>query len=129
MQQEKQCRSRTTSTAQLLDCLAKEVSENGKSATPYIFDANYDTMLAELMRKEAPVIILTVSEDTLQVRNAVWPLECFLDDLGFEKGGGKWNFEAILPSTCSPRSKILTTPMGGQCSSWSRLTGGSECLA
>lgn len=72
---------------QLLTALLDEKAVNGKGAAPLIYADKYHEMYAELMLKEKPVLIVRKQTDIIAVSGRTWPLEVFLQSLGFNKVG------------------------------------------
>ena len=74
---------------QLLAALADEKDDNGKNVSPFTYAETYDEMYAALMTKDKPVLQVSKQTDIITVRGRIWPLEEFLQSIGFIKMGNE----------------------------------------
>ena len=72
---------------QLLSALADEKDDASKSIGPFTYAETYHERYAELMVKDKPVLCVKQEADAITVSGRLWPLEEFLQSLGFFKMG------------------------------------------
>ena len=73
---------------QLLGALADEKDANGRTVMPFTYAVVVD-MYATLMTKEKPSLQIDKQTDIITLRGKLWPLEEFLQSLGFIKNGNE----------------------------------------
>jgi hypothetical protein len=70
---------------ELIVALADETDANGKHVTPFTYAETYHEMYAELMARDKPILRFRQQTDLLSLTGRLWPLEEFLQSLGFVK--------------------------------------------
>ena len=70
---------------ELISALADETDVNGKRVTPFTYAETYNEMYAELMARDKPILRFCRQTDLLSLTGRLWPLEAFLESLGFAK--------------------------------------------
>ena len=106
---------------ELISALAEETDVNGKRVTPITYAETYNEMYAELMARDKPILRFSRQTDLLSLTGRLWPLETFLESIGFVKipeqmiitaSGAAQNggFDAVLADV---QILCLRTRMGG----------------
>ena len=85
---------------QLLSALADEKDDASKSIGPFTYAETYHERYAELMVKDKPVLNVKQQTDVITVSGRLWPLEEFLQSLGFFKMGN----EMIVSETAAEKN-------------------------